>query len=141
MRDAIAHLNYVSVLVVAVVGFVLGWLWYGVLFGKAWMTEMKITPEMVQEAKAKGGMGGDFAKSFLFTLLGTFGLAVILHAHGVPNWKHGAAVGLFIGLLVPVMRYLNSAVWEKKTCKLQAINAGHEVVLFTLQGAILGLWH
>lgn len=141
MRDAIAHLNYVSVLVVAAVGFVLGWLWYSALFGKAWMAEKKITPEMVEAAKAKGGMGANFVKSFVFTLLGTFGLAVVMHAHGVPNWKHGAAVGLFVGLFLPVMRYLNGAVWDNQTCKLQAINAGHEIVLFTLQGAILGLWH
>jgi len=140
MRDVIPHLNYLHVLVVTVAGFLLGWLWYSLLFGKAWMAEMKITPEMVQEAKAKGGMAGSMIKALVFTLLSTFGLAALIAAHGTPNWKHGAAFGAFIGLFGPVMRMLNGAVWEKKSCKLQVINAGHEVVLYALQGALLGAW-
>jgi len=141
MRDVIPHLNYVHVLVVSVAGFLLGWLWYSVICGKAWMAEMKITEEMVKEERAKGGMAGYFIKGFIFTFLGTFGLAALLAAHGAPNWKHGAAFGAFIGLFGPVVRQLNMGVWEKKSLKLQAINAGHEVVLYALQGAILGCWH
>lgn len=145
MRDAILHLNYLSVLVVTVVGFLLGAIWYSpVLFAKPWMTEMKITPEQIAADREKGGMKGYFVKSFLLTLLGTFGLAVILQSHGaygVPNWKHGAAVGAFVGVFVAIVRQLNNAVWEKKSCKLQAIVAGHEFVLYVLQGAILGFWH
>ena len=140
MRDVIPHLNYLAVLVTAVVGFLLGWLWYGLLFGQAWMAEMKITPEMVKEAQAKGGMAGDFIKGFVFTLLATFGLAALIAAHGSPNWKHGAAYGLFIGLFAPGVRKLNDAVWEKKSCKLQAINVGHELVFYAVLGAILGTW-
>jgi xanthine/uracil/vitamin C permease (AzgA family) len=141
MRDVIPHLNYIHVLVVAVAGFLLGWLWYGVLFGRMWMVEMKITPEMAAEEKAKGGMAAYFIKGFLFTLLSTFGLAALIAAHGSPNWKHGAAYGLFVGLFVAAMRKLNDAVWEKKSFRLQAINVGHELVVYAIQGAIFGAWH
>jgi hypothetical protein len=140
MRDAIAHLNYVSVFVVAVVGFLLGWLWYSVLFGKAYVAEMKITPEQMAEARAKG-MAGSFVKSFLLTLLGTIGLAVVLRAYGAPNWKHGAAEGAFIGACIVAARLWNGGVWERKSTKLQLINGGHEIVLFALQGAIFACWH
>ena len=138
MREVIPHLNYIHVLVVAVAGFMLGWLWYSLLFGKVWMAEMKITPETMKEDQAKSGMAGYFIKGFVFTLLSTFGLAALIAAHGSPNWKHGVAFGAFIGLFGSVMRILNGSVWEKKSCKLQLINAGHEVVLYALQGAILG---
>lgn len=140
MRYAIVHLNYVSVLVVAAVGFILGWLWYTVLFGKAWVAEMKITPEQIEAAKGKG-MAGELISGFILTLVGTWGLAMILFTHGIPNWKHGAAVGAFVGAFVSAARYLNFANWEKKSTKLRFINAAHEVVLYTVQGAILGLWH
>src|ERR1051326_7400332 len=73
MRDVIPHLNYVHILVVTIVGFMLGWLGYSMLFGKAWMVEMKITPEMMKESQAKGGMGAAMAKGFVLTLLSTFG--------------------------------------------------------------------
>ncbi|HWA11167.1 MAG TPA: DUF1761 domain-containing protein [Opitutaceae bacterium] len=141
MREVIPHLNYVHVLVVTVAGFLLGWLWYSpVLFVKPWLKEMKYTEEQMKAA-AKDGMAKFMAAAFLYTLLSTFGLAALLAAHGAPNWKHGAAMGAFIGLLGPGMRFLNSGVWERRSCRLLAINVGHEVALYTLQGAIIGAWH
>ena len=140
MKNVILHLNYVHVLVVAVAGFMLGWLWYGSLFGKAWMQEMKFTKESMETAM-KQGMAKYFIKGFLFTLLSTFGLAALIAAHDSPNWKHGAAFGVFVGVFGPVARMCNGSVWENRSMKLQAINFGHEVVLYALQGAILGAWH
>ena len=140
MRDAITHLNYVAVLVVAVAGFLLGWLWYGMLFGRVWMAEMKFTPESMAAAKEKG-MAGYFIKGFTFTLLSTFGLAVLMAARGVPTWGRGLMFGAFVGLFVSAVRMLNSGVWESRSLKLQAINVGHEVALYAVQGAILGAWH
>jgi hypothetical protein len=139
MRVAITHLNYVAVLVTTLAGFLLGWLWYSLLFGKIWIAEMKITPEKMEECRQKG-MAGYFVQGLLFTLLSTFGLAVLLVAHGTSNWKHGAAVGAFVGVAIVAMRQLNGATWEDKSVKLRVLNASHEVVLFALQGAILGAW-
>jgi hypothetical protein len=139
MRNVILHLNYLHVLVVTVAGFLLGWLWYGPLCGKVWMREMKFTKESMEEAMKKG-MAGYFIKGFVFTLLSTFGLAALIALLGAHNWKHGAALGGFIGLLGPGVRVLNGACWENKSVTLQAINVGHEVALYALQGAILGAW-
>jgi hypothetical protein len=142
MRDAIAHLNYIHVLVVTIAGFILGCLWsHGPLFGKAWMAEMKFTEESMEAAMKKQGMAQFFIKSFVLTLLGTFGLAVLVAVHGAANWKHGAAFGAFVGLFGPGVRQLMEAGWENRSVKLQAINLGHEVAVYALQGAILGAWH
>lgn len=141
MKNVITNLDYIHVLVVAVAGFMVGWLWYSVLFGKAWMAELKITEEMAKENSAKKGMAGYFIKGFVLTLLGTFGLAALIAAHGSSNWMSGAAFGAFVGLFGPAVRMANAGVWENRSCKLKAINAGHEVVLYALQGAILGAWH
>ncbi len=140
MRDVILHLNYLAVFVTAVAGFMLGWLWYSVLFGKAWMAEMKITEEMVAAIRAQGGMAGSLAGGFAFTVISTFGLAALIAAHDSHNWKHGAALGLFIGCVVAGARILNGGVFERKSAKLQIINLGHELALFAVQGAILGVW-
>jgi hypothetical protein len=141
MRNVVAHLNYLHVLVVAIAGFLIGWIWYGVLFGRAWMAEMKITRESIEAQKAQGGMATFMLGGFALTLIGTFGLAALVAAHGAPNWKHGAAYGLFIGVFVAATRIANGGVWEKKSLKLQLINTTHEAVLFAVQGAILGAWH
>ena len=38
------------------------------------------------------------------------------------------------------IRFLNDGVWAKTPCKWSAIKVGHEVLLFAIQGAILGIW-
>jgi xanthine/uracil/vitamin C permease (AzgA family) len=142
MRDVIVHLNYVHVLVVTVAGFVLGCLWsHGPLFGKQWMAEMKFTKESMEAAMKQQGMAMFLIKGLTFTLLSTFGLAALIAAHGSSNWKHGVAFGMFVGLFGPGVRLLNGACWENRSVKLQAINFGHEVAIYALQGAILGAWH
>jgi hypothetical protein len=133
--STLAHLNYLHVLVAAIAGFLLGWLWYSVLFGKAWMAEMKITEQAVNEAKGK--MGLLFLKGFVCTFVSSVGLAMIVARWSLPNVVKGAELGAAVGLLIVGARFLNSGIWERRSCKLQSINVGHEVVLFALQGAIL----
>lgn len=142
MRDVIAHLNYVHVLVAALAGFILGCLWlHGPLFGRLWMAEMGFTQESMEAAMRKQGMAAVFLKGLGFTLLSTFGLAVLIAMHSSSNWSHGAAFGAFVGLLGPGVRLLNGAIWEEASVKLQAITLGQEVAIYALQGAILGAWH
>jgi hypothetical protein len=131
----LAHLNYLHVLIAAVAGFLLGWLWFTVLLGKAWKAEMKITEEAANEAKGK--MGVMMVKGFVCTFISTVGLAMVLNRWPVPDALKGAELGAAVGLLIVGARCLNSGIWERKSCKLQSINVGHEVVLFAVQGAIL----
>jgi ABC-type uncharacterized transport system permease subunit len=142
MLHAILDLNYIAVVVTAIIGFLLGWLWFSpVLFAKPWMAEMKFTKETMEASKPN--MPLLFAKGFLFTLLGTFGLAVLMNVKkfGFENWLKGAEMGAFVGVFVVGVRLLNGALWEQRSCKLQAITAGHEVVLYAVQGAILAVWN
>jgi len=137
MTNALGSLNWLAVIVVTVAGFMIGWLWYGVLFGKAWMAEMKITPEA---AAAKPNMARFFITGFVLTLISTFALAWILRGHGTASAMKGAEWGAMIGLLLVGARLANGGVWECRSLKLQAINVGHELVMFAVQGAILAVW-
>jgi hypothetical protein len=133
--------NYGAVVVITIIGFLLGWLWYSpVLFAKAWMAEMKFTEETMKAAAAKG-MAKLFASGFLYTLLSTYGLAVLIRAHGSQGGLMGAEFGLFVGVVVVGARLLNGGLWEQRSGKLQLITVGHEAALFALQGALLGVWH
>jgi len=38
------EVNYLAVFIATIASFVFGWLWYGPLFGKAWMRMMGYTP-------------------------------------------------------------------------------------------------
>lgn len=140
MFNALSELNYFAVAVTAVAGFLIGWLWYSpVLFAKPWMREMKITEEMMKET-AKKGMAAFFIKAFVYTIVSTFALAVLIQSRAPSYGVKGAMIGAFVGVLLVGARMLNGGVWEQRSATLMAIIVGHEVVLFTVQGAILGSW-
>ena len=139
MLQVIQAINYFHVLVVAVAGFLLGWLWYSpVLFSKAWVTEMQNSSQAL--ANCKGRMGQAAAVAFFFTLLSTSGLAVLIEAHQSAGALKGAEFGAFVGAIVVGSRMLNTAVWENRSARLLRINLGYEIVLFALQGALLNIW-
>jgi hypothetical protein len=139
MLQVIQSLSCFHVFVVTAVGFLFGWLWYSpVMFNKAWVTEMQNSSQA--PANLKGRMGQATAVAFFFTLLSTFGLAVLIDAHGTVGAVKGAEFGAFIGGIVVGSRILNGSVWENRSTRLLRINVGHEIVLFALQGALLGCW-
>ncbi len=91
-------------------------------------------------ANLKGRMGQATAVAFIFTLLSTFGLAVLINESHTTSALRGAEFGAFIGAVVVGSRILNGAVWENRSARLLRINLGHEILLFALQGALLGCW-
>ena len=66
-------INYYAVLVCGISNMVLGYLWYGALFGKQWMALSGITPEKIEAAKSKG-----MAKGYLLSFVGALLMAFVL---------------------------------------------------------------
>jgi hypothetical protein len=65
---------------------------------------------------------------------------VLINEYHTTSALKGAEFGAFIGAIVVGSRILNGAVWENRSARLLRINVGHEIVLFALQGALLGCW-
>ena len=137
-------LNYLAVLAAAVASMVIGFLWYGPLFGKYWMELMGITTEKMNAAKAKGGMGPYYALAFVGSLVMSFVLAhslvfasEYLHITGVVA---GLQAGFWnwLGFVAPVT--LGSVLWEGKSWKIWVLNNAHYVVSLCAMGVILALW-
>src|SRR3954470_19044551 len=81
MTYSFMHLNWLAVFGTAVIGFLLGWLWYSpLMFAKPWRTEMNITDEQIA-AIAKQGMGRYLLLGFVYTLISTLALATLIRAH------------------------------------------------------------
>jgi len=139
MIHELVSLNCLAVIVVALIAFFLGGLWYSpLLFVKPWMAEMKMTSEQM---KAKsGGMVKTFASAFLLTLVSTATLATLIQDHHSVTVLSGAKLGLFVGIGLVAAREGTNAIFEQRTMRHFLIVAGYDVVLCGLQGAILGVW-
>jgi Protein of unknown function (DUF1761) len=141
MITAIQSLSVVHVLVVSVIGFFLGALWFSpVLFVKAWLAEMKFTPEMMAGFQKEPGSKLMLPKCFLWTILSTFTLAALLAANHTAGVVKGLELGLFVGVGILFSRSAVNGMFEKRTLRHFLITSGHDVVLLALQGAILGVW-
>jgi hypothetical protein len=137
-EEVLLSLSPLHVIVVAIVGFLLGAVWYSpLLFVKAWMAETKITPEI---AKAAGSGPGRLISAFLLTLLSTCVLAALVADHRSHGPIHGAELGLLVGVGLVASRQAVNSIFSLSSLRLFLIVAGHDVVLCVLQGMILASW-
>jgi hypothetical protein len=122
------------VLVTALAGFVIGSLWYGPLFNKPWMKASGVTPGGMSTAQSVRL----FASAYLVNVVIAFGLAFLIgHQHSA---LYGAHTGFFVSLMFMATAIGITYLFEKRPLQLFLINAGYQVVITTVMGAILGVW-
>ncbi len=137
MSEVFGSINYLAVFVAALSSFIIGWLWYGPLFGKLWMKLNGFTPEVIKE----GGMpmGVIMPVNYVATLLAAFAIAMFLGSEA------NAAFGVFAGLMIAIFwigtSRLNDVLYERKPFGLFLINVGYNLIIYVIMGAILGAWH
>lgn len=140
MNLQLSELNYLAVLVAAVVGFAPGALWFASpVFGKAWMEEMKLTEED-RKARSGGGAEAIYLRAFLMNVVSAVMLAIVLRATGVVGTAAGVQAGLLValGFVAPTMGI--NYLFERRTRRLFLIYAGYYALTFALMGAVIGAW-
>ena len=129
-----SSINWLAVSLATVSAFIVGGLWYGPIFGKAWMAEMGFTEEDLKDANMAKIYGTAFILEFIIALQ----LALFLgHGDTEPSVSQGAAYGLHIGLFFIAAAMGVNALFSRTSLKLWFINAFYFVILLTLMGVIL----
>lgn len=135
-------INYLAILVSAIVAMAVGFAWYGPLFGTEWMKLVGMTREKMK--KAQEGMTTTYGISFGLSLLMAYTLAhfIWFTAPGSTTFLIGikTAIWAWTGFVATIIltRYLYSP--EKKPIKLYIIDGGYNLVTLLVMGAILGAW-
>lgn len=128
-------INHLAVIAAALSAFVLGGVWYGPLFGKAWMAENGFTPETL----GKANQAKVFGLAFVWTLVMAYNLAAFVGDPAITAGKatlYGALTGggwIAMGLFVV-------GLFERRSARLMAINGAYMTVALTAMGAIIGAW-
>ncbi len=139
--DVVVPVNYLAVLLAAVASIVIGFLWYGPLFGKPWMRMMGFSQESMDAAK-KG-----MAKNYALMALGSLVMAYVL-SHSlafastymkVSGYGAGFSTGFWtwLGFIAPVV--MGDQLWGGKPWKLFPITAGYYLVTLCVMGMILAM--
>ncbi|MEZ5681842.1 MAG: DUF1761 domain-containing protein [Erythrobacter sp.] len=127
------EINWLAVLVAAISAFMLGGLWYGPLFGKAWMRHSGMTEEQVKAGNPGKIYGGAFALSFIAALV----FAMFLGPN--PGVEFATGAGFAAGLAWVAASLGINYLFEQKTLGLWLVNGGYNTFQFTLYGLVLGL--
>jgi hypothetical protein len=128
--------NYAAVFVATIAYWLLGALWFGVLFGKPWMALENISME---QAKTMNPVL-PYIVSFVLNLLIAYALAQVCIWRNANTAGRGASVGvlLWIGFIGPIT--YTTYMYEMRPKELFAINQFYPLAGLVLMGAIIGAW-
>lgn len=128
--------NLVSVVIAAVLYMVLGFLWYGPIFGKPWMKMMGNTKEQMKSMDQKD-MAKIYLTSFIAALIMGYVLALFIGVVGAEGVNSGMMVGFvaWVGFVGTTM--LSSVLYGKKQLNLYLIDSGYYLVALLIAGGVI----
>ena len=128
-------IKILAVLVAAIIQWVIGALWYGLIFAKPW--KALVSPKEGQKTAA---IAYAWITSFIANLILCFVLVHIILWAGRAALGRGAFVGLacWLGFMAPPL--CAQHIYEGRPFKLFIINAGYWLVAMILAGAVLSCW-
>jgi hypothetical protein len=130
----VTRINWLAVIVAAIVPFLVGSLWYGPLFMKQWSALTGIR----RGTPGQNSMALTFGSSAVLNLIIATSLAMFIGGGG---WRFGVFAGFMSGFTFVAMAFGITYLFESRPLRLWLINAGYHSVVFTIMGAILGAWH
>ena len=135
-------INIWAVLVCAIISMVLGFVWYGPLFGKKWMEITGANEKTIEQRKEMQKRAGPlYGIQFILSLFQAYVLA-----HYIIGWKDASglenSLWIWAAFIMPMVA--QGAMWNADSKKISSgrflIQGGYQLILFIIFGLILGVW-
>ena len=134
MSSSFAAFNIWAVVGAALASFLVGGIWYGPLFGRAWMSAFNLS----EEDLASRSVARTFGLSLLLALVAACNLELFVGAQGTLSFGLTAGFLTGAGWVATLLGILY--LFEMQSLKAYLINAGYCTVALTVMGAIVGTW-
>lgn len=129
-------INHLAVFVCLILLHVLGFLWYGPLFGDQWMTLVGIGPENME-----GGFdAGLWITNFIASLAPLYLLAWLFVRLNVATGVRGAVIAFLITFCFHHLPVMSGNMFAGEHYGLAWITGGFSLVGMSVSGFILGAW-
>lgn len=130
--------NFLAVIVSAILSMIIGSVWYGPLFGKQWTKLVGFTKEEMEKGKKE--MPKTYGVMFVGSLITSFVLAIVIGMAPERSLTTGitGAFWVWLGFIVAVK--VSDVVFEKKPWNLFYIECGYYLVFLLVAGALFGIW-
>jgi hypothetical protein len=130
-------INHLAVLVAVVLQFVIGFLWYGPLFGDPWMGMVGLDMATI-EANPPGA--GGWITNIVSAVVSMYVLAWLFTKIPVTSLLQGLGIGLLLGFSFVLLSTMTSGMFAKHPYGLAWITGGFTTVGLGVGGAVLGAW-
>jgi hypothetical protein len=139
MLSYFGEVNWWAVIVCTVLGMVIGFIWYGPLFGKPWGKITGWTSEKVA-ALPKGKWYFSYTLAFIAAFIIALVLAIALLATGAAGIGDGiiTAIILWVGFTGATIGI--NMTFERRPLSLYGIEAGHHLLALIAYAIVLSLW-
>lgn len=134
------HVNFLAVLVAALLSFALGALWYSpALFAKQWVKANGLSPAKVKAMQKNATRA--YAITLGCQLVLAFALTVLLNIAHISALLAGIKLGLLCWLGFAATLGLAAHAYSGKPIAVWLIDAGYQFIYMVLMAAILTAWH
>jgi hypothetical protein len=128
--DRVGDLDWLAVVVGAIVFMVIGWIWYGPLFGKQW--------------SAGTGMPMDSGMPSTDKIISTFVYSFVLSAAvnyfgALDDFEHAVVSALLLGIFVIGAATYSQVVWERRKTNVWVIDTLYVFVAIAIVNYVQGL--
>jgi len=132
------EMNWLAVLVAAVLYFMLGALWYSkALFGNTWI---KATGIDMNKPDAQKGMGGVMAFTFILVVITCIGLGILVHRLVLESLMSGIKLGLLTGICFTSVGICINHLYQSKPKILWLIDGGYHIIGSIIAAIVLCMW-
>ncbi len=141
LNEFLSGANWLAIIAAAIAYFVLGSIWFSLLFGKQWMALNNI-PEPTPEAKEqmKKMMLPMMIQTLVMGIIIAIATAILVSGLGIHRCVPGIKLGLLLSA-IGVIPLVMADMYLMKPLKLWFIDAGYHVIGITLMSIIISVWH
>ena len=130
-------INHLAVWTSIILLHVLGFIWYGPLFGEPWMELVGLDMATV-EANPPGA--GTWITNLIATVIPVYTLAWLFTKLGVESLVRGLGIGMLMAFAFDFLSTMTGNMFAQNPYALSWITGGFNLVALGLTGAILGAW-
>ena len=130
-------INHMAVWMSVVLLTILGFTWYGPLFGDTWMGMVGLDPAEV-EANPPGA--GIWITNLIATVVPMYALAWLFTKIPVESALQGLGIGLLIAFSFVFLSRMTSNMFAQNPYGLTWITGGFDMVALSIAGLVLGAW-
>lgn len=130
-------INHLAVWLNIVLLHILGFLWYGPIFGETWMEMVGLT---MADAETGSGAAGMWITNFIATVVPMYTLAWIFTKVNVESGLKGLGIGFLIAFSFVFLSDMTGDMFAQNPYGLSWITGGFSMVGLSIAGFILGAW-